>query len=83
LPIFQASHHGAYPPRLFVRGNHRIPVKTTIFCASASIKYAAAAPFAARLFHRNSKHLQRAETGHNGAYATRPCRGDFCTACRL
>src|ERR1700730_14442614 len=36
FPSFQTSHHGAFLPRLFLRGNHRRQIKTTIFSASAS-----------------------------------------------
>src|SRR6202022_3736886 len=36
FPSFQTPHQGGFLPRLFLRGNHRRQIKTTIFSASAS-----------------------------------------------
>src|SRR5580658_8746668 len=57
LPVVQAPHHVVFPRDLFLRGNHRRSIKTTIFSTSASVKSAVAVLSAAGLFHRNSRLL--------------------------
>src|ERR1700739_3751849 len=63
LPVVQAPHHGTFPRVLFLRGNHRRLMKTTIFRISAPIKCTGVALSTAGLDHQHSKNLHRAGLG--------------------